>query len=175
MILRTANIVLCLLCLAGTTGCMGRCETDADCDDGKWCNGTERCGGSSSIGLPSLPFCWSLSDPPCGRCPAVRLPDCEALCIEDEMRCEVGDECETDEDCIDDDTCTREFCTVGLCASVATMEDSYLSGIDCENLCQEAGCFFGGGVSADPADPGCECSCVPEGCPNFGVGGSWFQ
>jgi hypothetical protein len=69
------------------------CESDAQCDDGLFCNGAEVCSGGR---------CYSRAAPCPGR-----------LCNEDSDVCY---ECLVDADCQDGDSCTTDTCTDGVCA-----------------------------------------------------------
>jgi len=71
------------------------CETDADCDDGLWCNGAETCNVET------------------GRCVAGEDP-CEGLLGCDDEN-DVCIECVTVADCGDEDLCTTDACVDGLC------------------------------------------------------------
>ncbi len=91
------------------------CRTDADCDDGIWCNGEEVCylcdEGDWCFGKAicesSLPQ-WCQGE----------VGPLSMLCNEETRQCEVGDECELDADCSDGIFCNGdEVCIHGLCFS----------------------------------------------------------
>ena len=103
------------------TGACTSADNTAACDDGSWCNGTDRCAGGT---------CSEHTDPPC-----------PSFCNEDTMRCEA---CRSPSDCGDvtygdwsscggfGGTCgengtrsrmvTTPTCTAGMCGTDTSME-----------------------------------------------------
>ncbi len=128
--------------LAVLPGCFsGQCRTDADCDDGVWCNGQEYC-GTGGIDIITYPACVSAYPLRC--CPS-GPSSCEAaasfdsicaelnvrLCDEAARRCNVGNECQRDADCSDGVFCNgRERCLEGVCFAPVNANDA----------CCRAGC-----------------------------------
>ncbi|MCG3130396.1 MAG: hypothetical protein FLDDKLPJ_01153 [Phycisphaerae bacterium] len=143
-----------------------RCQEDADCDDGVFCNGEEICDGC---------FCQAGAPP----CPDVG--DC-VLCSEERDEC--ASTCTADTDCDDGVFCNGEeicdgcFCQAGTppcpdvgdcvlcseerdeCASTCTADTDCDDGVFCngEEICD--GCFCQAGT------PPCPDDCVEGvGCP----------
>ncbi len=126
-------IVLAMLIPIALTGCFDECQTDADCDDGLWCNGVERCGhlhergiGISFAPLDSRRICKANFVHPCcsirGQACSLSYignPIAELVtdaCSEVDQECKSYGECATDEDCSDGLLCTGDdFCTLGKC------------------------------------------------------------
>ncbi len=74
-----------------------RCRRDEDCDDGRFCNGSERCDVAAGRCVPGTPPCVATT----GRCD------------EDRDQCVA---CTLDEQCDDDDFCNgAEKCQAGSC------------------------------------------------------------
>ena len=125
--------VLAMLIVIPLTGCFDECRTDADCDDGLWCNSVERCGYQDE-GFSSS---WGFSQPPSGAriCkPTYTYPCCSILeqncniplpllteliagvCNEAEQECIPFGECVTNDDCFDGSVCNgNDYCVLGKC------------------------------------------------------------
>lgn len=119
-----------LLALVPLSGCDFRlgCQSDADCDDGLYCTGIEKCGTGAGV---LIPFCFS-SGSPCSN----PLP----VCVETGDRCVP---CQSDEQCDDQAGCTDDSCdTSGECRNADNCEDN---GIFCDGtptcLIDEGECF----------------------------------
>lgn len=140
---------VCILAvLVAQASCVPVCDTDADCDDGVWCNGDESCAVRSLIANLLLPSRFrrgvcSDGEPPC--CPAEL--DCSEwgsryiaieICNEAEQLCETGDECQVDEECDDGIWCTGdESCISGFCFQIRARCE-YLETCDEEQMqCKE--------------------------------------
>lgn len=126
------------------------CTSDAQCDDGVFCNGAESCD-------------------PDGLCRAGTAPcTAEQTCQEAQRRC---DDCATDGDCGDDDPCTQDACLDGRCASAP---------LDCDDgdactadACDAAAggcthnaidCDDGDACTADVCDPAAGCTHTAIDC-----------
>ncbi len=139
-----AILTLCLAC-PQITPIDPPCETDADCDDGLFCNGAERCSeGQCEAGAPpceltsdSCPTCdedrgecivlecTSSADCDNGRfCDGAEVCADECICVEGNMPCDGA--CDNalgqclapsvvDDECDDGNRCTRNYCRSGLC------------------------------------------------------------
>lgn len=100
----------CLTCHAACDEEPG-CETDADCDDGLFCNGIESCSTEGSICVDG--------EPPCAD---------NETCDDELDQCIPP--CDDDADCDDEDLCTTDACNEGECVNTA---------VDCENgVCNPA-------------------------------------
>lgn len=174
---RSARFALVLfstvLVLGPIVGCDSRpqtgggpdCVTDADCDDGQFCNGQETCSEQ-------------------GRCVQGEAP-CEASedCNEDADRCEVP--CAEDTNCSDGNPCTVDTCVEGICTHETTEPCQPLPCIDdttCDNglycdgqetcsaigFCEsgEAPCLEGDYCNEELDR--CEALCVVADCPDDG-------
>ena len=88
------------------------CLGDADCDDGIFCNGSERCNvyGECSSGA--------------NRCPGQHCDETADECLE----------CEVDGDCSDGKPCTLDECVGGMCRNEESDQDRDSIG-DCDDLC----------------------------------------
>ncbi len=126
------------------------CNSDAQCDDGVFCNGAETCGTD-------------------GLCRAGTAP-CTAgqVCNEAQRRC---DNCATDADCTDGDPCTADSCVDGQCASAPLdCDDDNACTVD---ACDAAagGCMHtaidcndGDACTADACDPAAGCTHTAVDC-----------
>lgn len=77
------------------------CATDAECDDGEFCNGAETCDMATMT------------------CTDGTAPCAEGeTCLEDEDAC-VG--CVEDADCDDGDACTTDMCDAAMCVNTPVM------------------------------------------------------
>ena len=132
------------------------CMTNAECDDGLFCNGAETCADGSCAG----------GDDPC--------PD--QACDEDQRSC-FEPECAADADCDDDDVCTTDVCAQQRCRNTAIpgCKDTDKDGVaddddDCPNTSSGAE-VDRRGCSCDQLDADAdgvnncddECSDTPEG------------
>ncbi len=106
------------------------CQTDAQCDDGVFCNGSEVC--ATTCRDPLLFFCLAAGPKECRSannnsshpcCIVAGGPEagdpltsaCESACHEADNTCDIGNECVTDRDCKDADCKERDFCENGFC------------------------------------------------------------
>jgi len=80
------------LCSEANDTCAA-CLADADCDDGRFCSGVERCRN--------------------GACLPGEDPCADRMCNESTRQCA---DCLYDVDCYDDDPCTNDGCDAGRCA-----------------------------------------------------------
>lgn len=122
----------------------GTCSTDAECDDGLVCNGSESCQAGACVpGAP--PVCDDGVDCTVDSCSEIGggciiFPD-NSLCPEGEL-CRAdgctGLECRTDADCQDDVFCNGlEACVDGMC--VPGMVPACDDGVPCtSNFCDPA-------------------------------------
>jgi hypothetical protein len=143
-------------------------NTNAACDDGNPCNGTETCGGASGCQAGSAPSCNDGN-----ACTADSCTDgvgCAHDAIPGCMPCSIAD------DCNDGNACTTESCDAGVCGEtpipgcIPCAQDA-----DCTdtNACTTDACVAG--ACSNPAVPGCvpcttaaECSdgsgCTTDTC-----------
>jgi hypothetical protein len=141
----------------------GRCQSDADCDDGQWCNGMETCiDGTCQPGAS-----------PCPGLPCNEVHDVCNQCTTD-VECDDGVFCNGAERCVDNqcvagvapcgDTC--EHCNEALDACVWCMFDLDSSGfIGPGDFAFFAGCF------GQAYGPGAACRvCNFDGDPDGFVG-----
>ncbi|MBO6938115.1 MAG: hypothetical protein JJ863_24315 [Deltaproteobacteria bacterium] len=137
------------------------CTADADCDDGAFCNGAERCAAGSCVG-GSAPDCADTID-----CTADGCDEAGDTCTNapDDGRCtdSAGGTCEA-AGC-QYPTCTPMNCVAGPCQTATCMGDTCqrtdtCSGGEmcCGGSCVPAGCDDGNPCTAD--------SCGPGGCVN---------
>jgi hypothetical protein len=120
--LTVASVALagCFELLALERRLRDECQTDADCDDGVWCNGQEVCFvcppgawcfGKNTCDDGSLECCEGPFDSP-RSCTEVT----DRRCNEEARRCETGDECAIDADCSNGVFCDgEESCLFGFC------------------------------------------------------------
>lgn len=94
-------------CMEDSDECISPCATDADCDDGQFCNGLEMCD-----------LC-GLCQPSQAPCDEFGPPGCPGLCLEEGDVC--TDPCTDDLDCDDELFCNGDescdqcgFCSLGV-------------------------------------------------------------
>ncbi|MFH1108835.1 MAG: DNRLRE domain-containing protein [Planctomycetota bacterium] len=161
----------------------GSCAVTADCDDGKFCNGSETC-GPASVCQPGI-------DP----CPGQLCDETANLCVdcEDDADCVDSDACNGTERCVGavcvagtpvdcsavDDDCNVGTCaeTSGVCYKEATNEGEVCSdGLDCTSGDACAGGICVGvddcpeGQACNPDTNACE-TCTPVATYQDGVNG----
>lgn len=167
-------LVLCASGMGTLFGCglIDECTTDADCDDGLFCNGQEHCGATHFLGTPFNTPRHCLSgfnsctphDYLLGYGEETHLSREEA-CNEDEDRCEAGNECTNDADCEVGNFCGDRFsCFNGFCYSPHSKQLHFSDGIsltDCVSACTADGYPR---VSVYYEDPNpviwCKCTCA---------------
>lgn len=132
---------LCILLIAGCnlTSLFSTCHTDADCEDGIFCNGVARC--IQGYFLQGL------------ICITLESCDGEPLVCDEETRSCLP--CTLDEQCDDGIACTDDTCDVGLGHCSHDYDDS-----NCQMgyLCGVEGCYLG-----ECRDPG-DCSAPTPFC-----------
>lgn len=136
-VLGTAIVLLVILTLGG---CGDQCETDADCNDGLWCNGEEFCRRASFFNLTAPAQCSARLSPCCS--PRLVLCDvaCTELaarvCVEEQETCQGGfSECEVDADCDDGVFCNgQELCESNVCVAGCSFCENSLC-LEDENRC----------------------------------------
>ena len=175
-VMRYASILFVCLVVSLMVGCAGgdQCQTDTDCDDGIWCNGTERCGSDPFFGLNRpvfrcrpAPFC------PCGGNRFGPVRDCQELCNEEEMLCECdrlgcndGRFCNGEETCATQADTGEAVCVAGTapCAvgeSCNEDTDTCNQSVACTS---DADCDDGTRCTTDSCRPETGCSFVPVDC-----------
>jgi hypothetical protein len=147
-------------------------NTNALCDDGNPCNGSETCGGATGCQAGSAPSCGdgnACTVDSCTDgvgCAHVTIPGCVP--------------CDTASDCSDGNACTAESCNAGVCSSAPILGCTPCDDVsDCNdgNACTTETCNAGACGSA--TIPGCvpcgdasDCNdgnaCTTESC-NAGV------
>jgi hypothetical protein len=126
------------------------CEQDDDCDDGKPCNGTERCvdfacvGGAAVVCTPSATPCRTsvCDDTVTEGNPCILLPLDDGTQCDDRDPCTVDDQCTSGtcagiaKDCADGFTCTVDHCDPADGTCVHTPNDgSCGTGQVCKPAC----------------------------------------
>ncbi|MCZ7681702.1 MAG: putative metal-binding motif-containing protein [Sandaracinaceae bacterium] len=148
-------------------GCREACTGDEECDDGRWCTGTEVC---------EMERCVSVSPPDCDDGIACTVDGCDddveactheatdSLCDDGDVcngaeTCDVASGCATGTplDCDDESDCTVDSCTSSMCAYVTRDADMDGHG---DALCPSVG-----GVAADDCDD--TSSAVRPGAPEL--------
>jgi Cys-rich repeat protein len=146
--------VLALTVLAlslSNASCMKKCTTDAECDDGRFCDGTEWCGDLFGMG----PICREGLDP-CAN-PTPVCDEAHDTCLP----------CTTDESCHDGIACTDDFCNAatGECSHIENDSKCRIG-----YLCDEyAGCYRGECRSHE------DCAPPTPRCGNTGRGPSCLE
>jgi Cys-rich repeat protein len=114
-----------LVLVLWNSGCW-KCATDAECDDGRFCNGTEFC-GVDVFGVG--PYCRDGLDPCTNPTP---------VCDEDQDTCHA---CTDDQGCNDGVACTDDFCdeASGECSHIEN-DSKCRAGHLCD---AQAGCYRG--------------------------------
>jgi len=123
-------------------------NTNAGCDDGNPCNGTETCGGASGCQAGSAPSCNDGN-----ACTADSCTDGVGCAHDAILGCT---SCNDASDCNDGNACTAESCNAGVCGSnpipgCVPCDDAS----DCgdSNACTADACVAG--VCSNAAMPGC--------------------
>ena len=125
--------VICCVTSAGCPALFSECQTDAQCDDGLWCTGEEKCEEflmGKVCKSRAVPCCVEAEHdvPPDYWAPGVsypalttdaRYPACAALtekvCNEKERRCDFLNECVFDNDCDSGDDGQLAICRSNTC------------------------------------------------------------
>ncbi len=134
-------------CCTHTPGC----STNAECDDGMFCNGAEKC--QSGCCLAGTPSCCASNQ----------------CCNEDANACQAGLGCTSDAGCNDDNPCTDDRCVSGCCThtnNTALCDD----GIFCNgrDTCSDGVCSVHAG---NPCPPPATCNEANHRCEGGCVGG----
>ncbi len=137
---RSAPITVCSGCPAGPSGCCQltpTCSTNADCDDGLFCNGAESCQHGCCV-----------SGSACGT----------QCCNEDTNSCQPGVWCASDWQCNDNNPCTMDQCVSGCCKHTPPQ---CTSNLDCDDglFCNGAEICLSGGCCVAGTPP-----CLGHGC-----------
>ena len=149
-VLSAAVMFSCGGCAAAATSIANvlesECQTDAQCDDGVFCNGAEKCQSLNCGPFPGCLFIEPKKECRPGRpeslCCTSGVPDtsaCVSACNEDKT-CERGEECITDADCAEGfDTCTgRHYCDNGFCYTDREPRLEILSEVADLSQCRDA-------------------------------------
>lgn len=98
---RMASVLITSVMLLSASAC-DQCQSDADCDDGVWCNGKETC---SCLDCEIPVFRCVPGAPPCCSLDFGSCEDGETmakLCNENDEQCNIdASDCQTDDDCDD--------------------------------------------------------------------------